>query len=244
MKDLHDDILDDALRHSKKEEKQEIPEAHVSKADMEKSSKAFVIVVIGIILVFAIIVGVKYFNKSRPLTIDELHQKNLAGKLKQDEGYVFKGYSFVFANGLWYTQLQFNNNLIDLPLHFDPKSVENVSVKGAINSSKFNEPDLYITFDPVEADAYIALSAAEMSLSLYKAIGRNPIGACTVNETDACGKRPIVTCDDEDKAVIYLEKGEGPEIEFDNNCIKVKGYGEDLVKATDRFLYYWYGVLK
>src|SRR3989338_5288068 len=108
----------------------------------------------------------RYLFQSRPPTIDELHQKNLAGELSEEEGYVYKGYSFVFANGLWYTQLQFNEKLIDLPLHFDP----------------------------AYADKYVALSAAEMSLSLYKAIGREPIAACTKNETLACSKRPIVNC--------------------------------------------------
>ncbi|MEM3127170.1 MAG: hypothetical protein QW331_03840, partial [Candidatus Woesearchaeota archaeon] len=98
--------------------------------------------------------------------------------------------------------------------------------------------------DPFDANQYTALSAAEMSLSLYKAIGRQPIASCSINETFACQKRPIVTCDDENLAVIYLKHGERPKVLFDNNCIIVQGRGEDLVKATDRFLYYWYGVIK
>jgi len=39
------------------------------------------------------------------ITIDELHQKNLKGE-ESDINYVYNGFSFVFINGMWYTQVQ------------------------------------------------------------------------------------------------------------------------------------------
>ncbi|MEM3126801.1 MAG: hypothetical protein QW331_01900, partial [Candidatus Woesearchaeota archaeon] len=149
MKNPHDEILDDALKHLDEDKKHhQAEEIHITKEDMEKSSKIFAYAVIGIAIIIITILISRYAIQSRPLTIDELHQKNIDGELSEKQGYVYKGYSFVFADGLWYTQLQFNNTLINLPLHFDPKSVENVPLTGAINSTKFNEREIYITFDP------------------------------------------------------------------------------------------------
>ena len=52
-----------------------------------------------------------------------------------------------------------------------------------------------------------------------------------------------VDCRETDKAVIYLKEHEVGFVEFDNNCIIIKGEGSDMLKAVDKLLLYWYGVI-
>ncbi|PIY60599.1 hypothetical protein COY95_00945, partial [Candidatus Woesearchaeota archaeon CG_4_10_14_0_8_um_filter_47_5] len=59
-----------------------------------------------------------------------------------------------------------------------------------------------------------------------------------------CETRPTVTCADRDVPVIYLKKDVYPKVIMDQNCITIQGNGEDLVKATDRLLFQWYGIMQ
>jgi len=107
-----------------------------------------------------------------------------------------------------------------------------------------NREEVYITFDPeVEEQGYIALSAAELSLNLAKGISIKPIASC-ISNSSACIERPIVTCDDTDKDVIYLRVAEKPAVVFNENCVVIQGTDEELVMATDRFILYWYEIMR
>jgi hypothetical protein len=88
------------------------------------------------------------------------------------------------------------------------------------------------------------LSSAELSLNLAKGMEIIPVAACSKNETSVCKDRPIITCDDEDKAVVYIRHSDKEgNVFLKDNCVEITGEGWELVKATDRFLLQWYGVM-
>ena len=147
---------------------------------------------------------------------------------------------------MWYTQIKRNDDsLLDVQLHFGPKELEDIKVTGKINDA-FMQPQMYVTFDPSdEGLKFVALSSAELSLNLAKGMEILPVAACSVNETKACEDRPIITCHNRDKAVIYLKQTEGEGVvNLDGNCVVISGDDWELVKATDRFLLQWYQVMK
>ncbi|MEK6869440.1 MAG: hypothetical protein AABX74_04375, partial [Nanoarchaeota archaeon] len=68
--------------------------------------------------------------------------------------------------------------------------------------------------------------------------------ACDKNETNACANRPIITCDNTDKLVLYVKEANNSGVYFDDNCIVIEGNGFDLVKGVDRVLYDFYEIIK
>lgn len=145
----------------------------------------------------------------------------------------------------WRTEIEINGQPLILELRYNPYQVENVPISGKINEIWNNQSDVYVTFDPTAPSTqfkWLALGAAELSISLARALGRNVIAACTKNETAACSERPIVDCTHLDKAVILLESQGEAEVIAKENCILIKGEGEELIKAVDKVLYKFYKI--
>ncbi len=159
----------------------------------------------------------------------------------------YNGFQFTKIENMWYTELKLGDKLVTLPLRFNPLEVSNTSIRGRLNTT-FNRNDVYITFDPRNDTGsnftVLALAAAELGLSLTKAMNLNLIASCAYNSSDICDGRPTVTCDEINKSVIMLLDVGTPEILLYNDCVVLKGYGINLLKSVDRFLYQWYGIIK
>ncbi|MBW2977674.1 hypothetical protein KY331_02410 [Candidatus Woesearchaeota archaeon] len=224
-------------------EEEKKPEGAEESKTEKQSSKMLYIILAVIILGFIVLFSIRFIigPEEKAVTIDELHQRNLKGE-ESDINYMYNGFSFVYVNGMWYTQVQKGDTVWDVPLHFGPKQLENISIAGSIDND-FGKQDVYITFDPVGGDLqYVALASAELSLSLTKGFGIYPIAACDKNETNACKERPIKTCEDEDD-IIYIRKANESKAELKENCVVVEGNGWEIVKATDRLLLKWYKIM-
>lgn len=154
------------------------------------------------------------------------------------------GFVFEYYAGLWNTQWQRDGETYNLRLHYNPKEVEDLELTGQADT-RFNQPEIYITFDPAEEKlAYVALSAAELSMSMSTAFNLTPVAACSENKTDACSARPIINCENTNAAVIYLKNQAPTLLEFSGNCLVLQGKDIELLRATERFLYSWYRILR
>ncbi len=159
------------------------------------------------------------------------------------DSYIYKGFEFKKIDSLWTTDVQVGNTIIQIWVHNGAREVWRLDILGYLNTS-FDQGPVYITFDPRDENKeMIALAAGELSLNIVQGIDREVIGACARNETDACSDRPIVTCDSEDKSVIYLKESNTTWVQFEQNCIIVRGRGEELLKAADKLILYWYGIV-
>jgi len=213
----------------------------------EKQSNKWLYIMVAVIIVgFAgFFIYTNFFSSptGAVVTIDDLHEQNIDGKLSQDEGYMYNGFSFVNFDGLWYTKIIINEQPYSIPLHFGPIQVENVTVGGEVSENFNKYQDIYIAIDPLAEDSdYTALAASELAQNMAAAIKRRPVGACTVNETATCTFRPIVSCDTTERPIIQLLQEPGPDVELDDNCITLRGQGYDLVRAVDALLFLWYGI--
>ena len=211
------------------------------------SDKALILAIGAIIIIISIIISLRFFPEETPKTIDELHLLNINGKLNPDQGYMYNGYSFVYANGLWYTQVQTvsGTSLFEIPLHYGPKDLEDIPIEGSLNLDTFNsEKGIYITFDPLGQNLqYVALAVSEFDQSIIHAFNKIPIASCDKNETAACSDRPIITCENTNKPVLYLQQKPETKVIFKNNCMIVQGIGPDIVKSTNRLLLDLYGIM-
>ena len=219
-------------------------------AEPKKSSEKILIISIGVIfLLLAAILAFSFFTKQQPKTLEELHVLNLQGKLKPSQGYVYKGiYSFIDFDNLWYTQLNSpkGTKIYNLALRYSPNELKDIVIEGNLNSEIFNnQSEFYVTFNPSGKDfSYVGLAVADFNTHMSKVFEKKPIAACDRNETEPCKTRPVVTCEDKDKLVLYIKEADKFRAYYNNNCIVVEGNGIDLVKGVDRILYNLYNIMK
>ena len=240
--------MEDIKQVKSEEIKQDLKEI---KADIDEekkvSDKALIVSAIVIILLIVAIIGLKFIPRELPKTIEDLHLANLKEELDSDQGYTYNGYSFVFANGLWYTQVQniAGTSLFNIPLHYSPKDLEDIPIEGEFNSTLFNsQRGIYITFDPLGQELqYVALAVSEFDQSIIKAFNKIPVAACDRNETKACSNRPIITCENTNMPVLYIQQEPETKVIFDDNCMIVQGIGPEAVRATNRLLFNLYGIM-
>lgn len=220
-----------------------------SEEEPKKTSDKALIIGIGVVvLLFVAIFAYSIFSKPQPNTLEELHVLNLKGKLKPEQGYVYKGvYSFINFDNLWYTQLTSpkGTKIYSLALRYSPKDLKDIVIEGRLNSEFFNnKSEFYVTFNPTGKEfSYIALAVADFNTHMSKVFEKNPVAACDRNETEPCKSRPVVTCDDKDKLVLYVKESEKFRAYYNGNCIVVEGNGFDLVKGVDRVLYNLYNIM-
>jgi len=214
----------------------------ISDPDLEKSSSKYLFfAVLSIVVVFGFIM---WFTGDNIKFIDIT---DLTGKTTiraSDESYTYNDYEFTLVDDIWYTDIQSGNTIYTVGFHFDPDKVRDIEIKGKL-SNKFLDSDVYyIAFDPTKEDLkYTALGSAELQLSMGRAM-QLPLKAACLKEHPDCVDVPIVTCESTDKPIFVIEETTGePSIIFDDNCVTVSGNGLELIKAVDRLLYFWYGVM-
>lgn len=224
-----------------------LEEEQVEEKEDGGSARNIIIVVAVIIGMFALFVlGSRFYGNVTSagiVDIEDLHIDNIEGNLDSEEGYMHNGFSFVKADGLWWTDIKLRGKIVRIPLHFGPRELEQIEFKGTLDPS-FNEgDDVYVAINPDVANKFYTLSISELSFNMAKGIDRRPVGSCT-KENYACENRTIISCDDtQGKPVIELVLANQTSVELAGTCIKISGHGYDLVKATDRVLYYWYGIM-
>lgn len=214
----------------------------------KSSEKVLLISVAVIVLLLASIFAYSVLLKPQPKTLEEMHVSNLNGKLKPEQGYIYKGvYSFITLDNLWYTQLKSpkGTKIYNLALRYSPKDLQDIAIEGSLNSDFFNsQSKFYNTFNPAGKElSYVSLAIADFSTHMSKVFEKEPVAACDRNETEPCKTRPIVTCEDSNKLVLYIKESERFRAYYNGNCIVVEGKGFELVKGVDRVLYNLYSIM-
>jgi hypothetical protein len=217
----------------------------------EDSKSSDIVLIISIVVVILLVASLAAFvilTKERPKTIEELHQLNIMGKLKPSEGYMYKGvYSFINFSNEWYTQLKSpkGSKIYNLAMRYSPRDLENIFIEGNLDTNFFNnQSEFYVTFDPTGREfTHILLAVADFDNHMAKIFEKNPIAACDRNETEPCATRPIITCEDTDKLVLYIKESEKLRAYYNNNCIVVEGRDFDIVKGVYRILYNLYEIM-
>ena len=172
-KSLEDGIISKKEYEKKKKEIEEMPEEKIEEKEEVKgvklkSDRILIVGVIIIVLLFGIVFGLRYFTQEQPETIDDLHELNLKGKLKEEQGYLYKDvYSFVKFDNLWYTQFKSpkGTRLYDIQFRYGPREVEDINIKGSLNIELLNRAtEYYVTFNPTGNDfSHVALAVADFN---------------------------------------------------------------------------------
>jgi hypothetical protein len=216
--------------------KQEKPKKAFAKEAEKEGNKIYAYIAIGIIAIFLAII---FFGKFlKPVDTNK---------------YEYNGYLFIRVNDFWNVlltvdrpegQLQYN-----LETRFGPKELEYVAVNREIMGF-FHDADnktienIYLTIDPTSNNnSALALAAYDLTANLAKILNIGVVSACTQNTTERCYGKPVINCNDT-YPVIYIKDSNHEEISYlPHRCIVVEGKDIGLVKAVNRLLFQWYGVM-
>jgi hypothetical protein len=236
-------------KHEKiKEIKTEKPKKAVRKRKEEAEKKTInpniivVVFIVGIVVIIGAIVGFRYFKKAP--TEQEIIQKNLSS----ESFYSYNGYVFTKKENFWTTTVKVGLQPYDLILYYGPRDLEDIHIVYKLNNFSnllTNYKRVLITFDPdSQGLQYIGVSGATLTKALVKVFDVNPVSACTKNVT-ACDKKPIISaCNDTQYPLIIIKNQEPTSVVYEGNCLILQGKNNDLIRATDKALLGWYGVLK
>lgn len=212
----------------------------------ESNTKFFVwisIIVIAALAVF--IIAYNITSNAKKIT----PEKVLLEGIDTDEAFVYGGYPFIKQDDVWTTHIEVNGELFFIERQFSPREVENMFINYSPNNfsaalKKYRR--VFVSIDPEDEGAqYLGTVGASIILSLKQVYGVTVIPACTKNSTE-CVNRPIANCEEAPGPgypVIMLNYEETPQIHYYGNCLDLRGSGEDLIKAGDRVIYGWYGIM-
>ena len=101
----------------------------------------------------------------------------------------------------------------------------------------------YCAIDPKTEDKFYTLGISELSFNMAKGVNRDPVGAC-IEENEACADYEVISCDNNGgKPVVELVLGKTESVELKGTCMKITGKDMGFVKAVDRALLKWYGMM-
>jgi len=182
----------------------------------------------------------EYLERYPTIEVDNKTMFLIAPPPPKNEIEVINGRTFKYQRELrvWRTELQKGNELLNMSFRYNPNEVRNIPSDGDL-SKTFDLKNIYITFDPnKDSMEHLVIVGNELSMHLAASFKRNPKPACTGEHPD-CPE--IITCENRDKAVIFLDNNPGPQITLDNNCLIITGQGEDIIKAAEKMIFLWYG---
>jgi len=247
-------IINKEEYEKKKKELESMPTERSEEKDEEKDVKfkSDKILIYGLVLlavIFISLFSLRFFTQEQPETIDELHELNLKGKLKPEQGYLYNDvYSFVKFEELWYTKLVSpkGTRLYNIQFRYGPRELEDIEIEGALDFDLFNNAtNYYATFNPTGNDfSHVAIAIADFNQHMIKIFFKEPIAACDRNETFVCRTRPIITCDNTQDLVLYVKEANETRVIYDQNCITIEGSGFELVKGVDKVLLDFYDIIE
>jgi hypothetical protein len=241
-------IKDDSPKEDIQIKEAQPDEGKETVAEKVETKNIFIAIAV-VIGIFAVIIGGFYiYNNITGATvtsIDSLHQRNAEGKLDPDKGYIYNDYSFVYAQDLWWTEMFIGGKWVRTPLHFGPKDVDQLLVGGELHDDFNNGTDVYVAIDPAVNDKHYTLGISELSFNLVKGLNRRAVGSCTV-EDEACVDRDIISCDNNPDRlpVIELVIANETKVILNDTCMLIQGQDFEFVKAIERVLYEWYGIIE
>jgi len=205
----------------------------------EEDKKSGKFLVYTLIIIALIITGIFIISNALPDRNDIIQ-----------DSYTYNHFKFEKRYGTWFTMTQEGNDLFEIALRYGPRELEDVIVQGDIYGfSRYH--DVYMTFDPTEEEfSDLTMANAEIATKLAQHFGVAPLPACTKNSTDceSAGAR-IISCEDTDQlneseGIIYLNQEPGPKVMVYESCAIIQGEGEDIIKAADRFMLGYYGIME
>jgi len=242
----------DLIKHDKENDAGKNSEAKpkhlpVSESDRKKAKLIAIVAAAVIVLFVASFISFKLLNKPEVIQTDNgiitIYNKNY---------YTYNGFEFRYSDKLWVTQIYEpgKKNLYTVPLHFGPKDLLDVQVDKQMISfldemRLFRGPDnrsaVFVTYDPEVNSSFVTLSYYELSQNLRDTLQIKTLPTLT-KESDAVENETVKICNGKEP-VIYLRYLNPAYVYYTKNCLVIQGEESEMIKAVDRALLQFYGIM-
>ncbi len=186
----------------------------VSKQKQEKKKKKNQLIV-GIVLVSIMLFSVIGYSFTAR---DNSSQKRI----------VYNGIDFLENNGYWFAEI-FGAEFF---FKYNPKETENLTEINVLKDiNDYLEKPLYIYSENYNAEREIYQNLDKVVLRRQYAC---PDLENSTAEFECDSEWPVKTCEDN---FIIIQESENSEVKQEENCIFIYGKGEEIIKATDKFLF-------
>jgi len=159
--------------------------------------------------------------------------------------YSYHGFDFVKQGDMVQTQIQIKadmSKLYTIELRYGPRDLRNIPIIGEPKYFSLAE-EMYVAFNPDDENLkYVALATADIQMNLIRVLNKKMIAACT-KESEECEGTPIKNCENSELPIIIVRQDPVALVEQKGNCLYIQGPDIDMVKAADKFLLYFYGIM-
>jgi hypothetical protein len=205
-------------------------------------------IILGLIILSAI--GFVFLKDMLPIQEKNNYIGNVTDIIKVKENiisYKYNNFQFEKNNNMWVTEIQTGKQPYLITFVYGPVNVENISIIFKDNYfQSMTKPGskVYIAFDHDTTNAsYIATSSINLITNLKMVYGLNVSRAC-ISNSSGCAGAPVVTCkSNPDNAVIQLIESNVNYVVYDENCLTIYGSKDGFIKATEKVILNWYGIL-
>jgi predicted RNA-binding protein YlqC (UPF0109 family) len=163
-----------------------------------------------------------------------------------NETIVYNNVTFYKNGQFWESRISVNDKPVDISIYYTPQELDAMDIN--IKKNEFAKilgslRKVYISFNPNSENlSQVGIASASLAESLAKVYGVEPKGA--VLEEQEGLYADIITCNLTDYPVVeIIEKDQDVSIEYEGNCLRIIGKDGDLVKATNKVLLGWYGIV-
>ena len=219
----------------------------VKDEEVKKEAKNLFLIIAGIVIIFVVFIlltRTPSFSKEEAMTLDQLHRQNYINSPNNETMYMYNDHSIIYYNSVWNTQLRGGETLYDVTFNHGPKDVEDIEIIGELSEEFIKTDQFYITFDPEGKDLkHIAVANYGLSSGLAIAF-RLPLKAGCTKNTAGCENQLLITCDDKNKSIFFFKEDNETKIIYDDNCVIIQGSANEIIRAKDKLLYTWYGIIR
>ena len=149
---------------------------------------------------------------------------------------MYNGYKFTKQDYGWQTQV----DELYVFTSYLPQEVENIKHSGFFALDDFKNIIYFVAKSKNEKKAANELD--KMLLALKKDYACLP----EYKNEPECQNLTLRSCEDASyiKKIIVFEENNETSIKHENNCVTIKGQGENILKAADKVIFLLYGIIK
>ncbi|MFH1506508.1 MAG: hypothetical protein ABIE94_06000 [archaeon] len=225
----------------KADEKAAAPEPEeekTTKKDIKKSNTWLIITILIIAAIaIAFLVYVNYINNRVP---DE-------PVVNPNNYFQWGNYTFIKTGDFWKTEFQRNNLTFELSFYYAPHELTDLEIiYNKNNFGKLIQPgyNIYIVINPTQSDGYLGVAASSLAKGLMGVYNIDATAACVKEHEDCEGYLIIPSCESTPYATIMIRKSHITSITYEDNCLTITGEGQELIRATNKVLLGWYGIIE
>ncbi len=213
-----------------------------------------------LIVIVASVAGYLIYKNYNNAKDKEIQSRDPLLEVFRDDYYVYNNYEFrKDINGIWNTELYdpINNDVYKIGLHYGPKDLIDIPINrkskdllayslnytpvGADIGKKHGS--LFLQLDPYIESARLSLAFYEAKTSLEQVFNLL-IGPVFTEIHPKRPEIPVRKCGETDEPIIYLKWEDPAQIQMvSDSCVIVSGTEFEMVRAVNRLLLFYYGIM-